>query len=45
MVVPAFSGLLTRAAIPAMGGAFATDKGNICATKVTPKRRTLKTFG
>ena len=27
MVVPAFSGLLTRAAIPAMGGAFATDKG------------------
>lgn len=27
MVVPAFSGLITRAAIPAMGGAFATDKG------------------
>ena len=27
MVVPAISGLVTRAAIPAMGGAFATDKG------------------
>ena len=27
MVVPALSGLVTRAAIPAMGGAFATDKG------------------